>query len=122
MQSQHLNASGDLGVVGQRHPAFTRDDILGGIETEHAAGPNRACLLAVILRLDSVRAIFDNYQIMFAGERHERIHFAGATGEMHSYDRLGSRRDLLTDLFGIEIKRTWFDINENRSCASVDDG
>ena len=109
-------------VVGRDHAALAargHDLVLakrpGADVADRAHGP------ALVTRSVRLRAVFDHSEPMRIGQRHDRIHVARPTGQMHGDHRLGAVRDRLGNAGCRQIATVGLHIGKHWNCASIHD-
>jgi hypothetical protein len=83
---------------------------------------DRADFPTSVIRLDRVRSILDDHQVVALSDVHERLHGTRAAIQVDRNDRPCSRCDGCLDTFRIDQARTTAAIRQYRHGPSVDDG
>src|SRR5439155_27141720 len=90
-ESQHLFIQ--IGIIGDKHAAFTGSERLAAMKGEGSEPPHRPCTLSVALRTDRFGGILDNRYAMASSDIQQRIHVAHITVQVHGNDGPGARCD-----------------------------
>ena len=106
---------------GRDHPAFARGEVLRRVEAEAREIRDRADLAGVGLRLDGVRRVLDQREVVQVGERTEAPHVGRVAAQVHDDDPASAGRDGGLDGVGVEIARNRIHVGEHRRGARVDD-
>jgi len=119
VQAKDLDLVSVFLFIGNYHTAFTGNNILGNIEAETPQFPESSRLLPAVFRLNSVRAILYDPDIMFSRDTHYFIHFAGAPGKMNGDNGFCFRSNFSLNVRGINIHCIFFAISENRDASGM---
>ena len=122
VQSQHFCPGDKLLVTANNHPAFTSDNIFGGVEAEAAEVAEGASFAPVPGCFNGMGAIFNDCKAMFVGNRHDCVHVTWAACKMHWQNRACTGGDRCFDCSGIDVLRRCIDICQNRSQPGMDNG
>jgi hypothetical protein len=122
VQAEHLDAGRVLLLARQDHAAFAGNDVLGHVEREAAEVADRADVLAVVLRLDGVRAVLDDLELVLPRQRHQLVHFAGPPREVNRHDGTRALAQLGSHLNRIDVQRAGVDVGQHRRRPGVNDG
>jgi len=87
-------------VVDEQRPALAAREVLRLVETLRGERPERAEVLRLVLREESVGVVFDEHETVSISDLHQRIHFAGDSAVVNHaecprarcYRRLDERR------------------------------
>ncbi len=91
-------------VIGNHHAAFAGGNCFNVIKAERSHIAEAAQLFAFIARAATLRVVFQNQQLVFAGDVYDLVNVCRRTAHVHGDDRLGVRGFLLFDFQGIKIK------------------
>ncbi len=109
-----LRSFDERGIVDQQGTALTAGDVLGLVETLRRHRAERAEVLALVLREQTVRIVLDQCQIVLRCEVRKYLHLACHPAVVHyAYcARLG--RDRLLDERRVDVQRVVARVNEHR--------
>ena len=114
-------AMGNIGRVGQEHPALARRDGLGRVEAECAGGSHSAGGSAVAAARYGVGRILDDRQVSAAGEFHDGVHLGHHAAEMNDHDRPGLRPQLRLDRLRGDVESDRVYVGQPRPGVQVAD-
>ncbi len=80
-------------ITGGDQAAFAAGQSLGELHAERAEMPPASRAFAAPLTGVSVRRILDHDQVMFGGNRHDRVHIGHRAAEVHRDNRAGAFGD-----------------------------
>ena len=125
------DASGEIGVVGNDHPALAGGDELVGVEAEGAECPEAAAAaptwrwafsLGEVLGAVRFGSVFDHGQLVPGRQLQHGIHVDRVPEDMHGHDRAGPIGDLRLYLQRIHAPGVGLAVDEYRHRAACDDG
>ncbi|OQC72148.1 MAG: hypothetical protein BWX45_01030 [Deltaproteobacteria bacterium ADurb.Bin002] len=103
-------------IVRDHHAAFAGRQGLVIVEAEDAHIAEAAELFAFEARAATLGVVFQNHQLVFAGDPHNLVDLRRRTAHVNGNDRFGVARFLLLDFPGIEIQRV-VDVAHHRNRA-----
>src|SRR6185437_3026377 len=107
---------------GDDHPAFAGRDLLIGVEGEDGSVPERANFAASVGCADGFTCVFDDEEMVAAGNIHDGCHFGRAAKGVYDEDGAGFWSDRLLDAGGSHIQRFGVDFYEDWLGALVANG
>ena len=79
-----------VGIVGEDGAAFTGGELLVGIETEDGQVAEAAGKAALKLGADGFTCVFNEREVVAAGDGLERVHVGGDAEGVHNEDGAGA--------------------------------
>ena len=114
----NLGATCEARIIYQQRPTFSRNYVLGFVETECSKVPKRPERPAVVGGHDGLRGIFDDEQPMTLRDTRNGVHFAGDTCVVDRNDGSSPRGYGGFDQPLIEIERVLANIHKYRNSAA----
>src|SRR5262245_61525934 len=109
-------------VAGGHQTAFARAaQILRREEAEAADGAHRARALFAVFGADGLRGVFDDWQAVAFGDRHDRLHLGALAEEMNGEDGLRAWRDRALDYIRIDVEIVRRNVHEDGARAQPRD-
>lgn len=116
----HPAAQRELPIVRDDRPSVAVGaEILPGVEAEGTGVADGSDATTVDLRAMRLRAILDHLEIVFPGDRKQRVHVARVTVEMDCDDRSGARRDPARDIGRVERVIDRIDVGKNHAISAA---
>ena len=100
-------------VLGGDHPTLAGGDGLGRGEAEDRQVAEGAHQPPLVLRAEGVRRIFDDHQVVAAGQLEKLIHRAGRAGEVHGHESAGAFGDFSLHLGGVHREGVGPDVHQH---------
>ena len=120
--AQHADPLGEVLVVGDHHAALAAGpEVLPGIEAEAAHVADGAHAPALVLRAVGLGSIFDDDEVMAAGDVQDGVEIRGLAMQVHRQDRLGAVGDRRLDLGDVHVEGVGVNVDEHRAGAGVVD-
>ena len=99
MIAQHTHLARQIGIIGGNHTPFAiSPKILGEIEAESAKVTHATRFPSLIIRPVCLAGVFDNDQVVLAGDLEQGIHIGALPVEMYRQDEARAGRDQPFDL------------------------
>ena len=108
--------------VGEHNAAFAPGHQLAFLKTETSSVSSRAGAAPLELATMGVGTVFDNHQLMLAGDGEQCVHVGKTHGHVHRHQRASARSDRCTDGFGIDAIRIGVHIDEHRHATGLENG
>ena len=106
-------------VVGDNQATFAGGHVLALLGAEAADGAEGADVLAVGLGVEGLSAVFNDRQVVLAGQFHDRGHFAGVAEQVRDHDGFGFGADGSFDRLRSDVEGDGIDFGEDRDRALV---
>ena len=110
---------GKLGIIGDACAAFAGRQDLRLLEAEAADIADGADMLAGPAAAVGVGAVFDDFQVVLAGDLHDAVHVRERTEKVHGDHGLGLAGDRRFHFRRIHAQRVGLDIDHDRGRAAV---
>lgn len=105
--------SGEVGVVGGNGPSLTCVDELGGVETEHLSGTERAHRALAEGAAEGMRGVEEERNAVILGDGGEAVYRAGAPPAVEGKDGAGVGATELVHGGRVEVVRARVNIGKN---------
>ena len=119
LMAQARAHTGDLGIVGEHHPALACGDVLGRVKRVDG-GPESSEGPAPQGGAHRLARILDQGEPMLGGKVRQRRHIARVAVQVHRHYRPGARSDQARRRGGAQVQRV-VDVGEDGLCAGVGD-
>ena len=113
-------AASERVVVGDDQAAFAGGHVLALLRAKAADGTEGADVLAVRFGVEGLGAVFDDREVVLAGQFHDRGHFAGVAEQVRDHDGFGFGADGSFDRLRSDVERDGLDFGEDRDRALVE--
>src|ERR1700680_298935 len=123
MVTQDAQTGGAFCRVGDDHARIAaRAEIFGGIKAKASDIAERSGAATFVTCADGLRAVFDDGQMLLAGEFHDGVHVRGQAVEMNDDDGTGARSHTTLELRQVDVVSAGMNVREYRFSAKCTDG
>lgn len=105
------------GVIDAQSATFAADEVFSFVKAVAAEVADGSECAAVVPRVNALGSIFDDFELVSAGDGHDAIHFAGDAGVVHDADHTSAGGDGIFDERFVDIECIRSNINEDWFCA-----